>query len=140
MPPSVQPSARYQVPAGSVTPTESWAQVRELPYMARSQMTSPPLACTRVETSQSVTKSPASKETREFGATAKSWGPGTAPCEVMKVRSTVTASVPGFCTSIQVSMPPSVQPSARYQTNFFGGSSSAKVTTTVRSSCTSSIT
>ena len=34
---------------------ESWAQVRPLPYMARSQMTSPPVESTRVETLQSVT-------------------------------------------------------------------------------------
>ncbi len=33
----------------------------------------------------------------------------------MKDRSTVTAVALGFCTSTQVSMPPAVHPSARYQ-------------------------
>lgn len=32
-----------------VCPTESWAQVSLLPYMARSQMTSPPCETTLVE-------------------------------------------------------------------------------------------
>jgi hypothetical protein len=41
------------------------------------------------------------------------------PVEVMKVRSTVTGVSPGFCTSTQVSMPPWVQPSARYQVGGF---------------------
>ncbi len=50
MPPSVEPSARYQAEAGAVTPMESCAQVRASPYMARSHTTSPPCEVTRVET------------------------------------------------------------------------------------------
>ena len=44
---------------------ESWAQVLPLPYMARSQMTWPPVASTLQETSQSVTYSLKLKEWRE---------------------------------------------------------------------------
>ena len=39
------------------------------------------------------------------------WGPSS----VIRVRSTVTASGLGFCTSTQVSKSPAVAPSARYQ-------------------------
>ena len=48
--PEVAPSARYQVSAGEFTPMESCPPVRPFQYMARSHMTSPSVACTRVET------------------------------------------------------------------------------------------
>ncbi len=42
-------------------------------------------------------------------------GPATGPFSVMKVRVTWAGESPGFCTSTQVSKPPAVQPSAKYQ-------------------------
>jgi hypothetical protein len=98
---------------------ESWAQVLAFPYMARSQMTSPSVASTLVETSQSVTYSLRLKEWREPAGMGNPAGAGLLACEVMKVRSTVTWVSPGFCTSTQVSMPPWVQPSARYQVEMY---------------------
>ena len=94
---------------------ESWAQVRFPPYMARSQITLPPSEVTLVETLKSVTERLALNDWRELPEITTSWGPGAGPVEVMKVRSTVTGSGLGFCTSIQVSKSPAVHPSARYQ-------------------------
>ncbi len=48
-------------------------------------------------------------------STSCSAGGDRAPASVCRVRSTVTAEALGFCTSTQVSMPPAVAPSARYQ-------------------------
>ncbi len=42
-------------------------------------------------------------------------GPATGPSPVWKSMSTTASVSPGFCTSTQVSMPPAVLPSARYQ-------------------------
>ncbi len=55
------------------------------------------------------------KVTRVLPAREKPCGPCLAPAPVMKSRLTVTGPGLGFCTRTKVSMPPSVEPSARYQ-------------------------
>ncbi len=50
-PSPVEPSARYQVSAGSRVPMDSEAQVRSAPYMERSTTMSPPVDLTTVERS-----------------------------------------------------------------------------------------
>ncbi len=50
-PSPVEPSARYQVWTGVTAPTEQVPQAREVSYMERSAMTSPPLEETTVDTS-----------------------------------------------------------------------------------------
>ena len=50
MSPAAQPSAKDHVLLGETVPMESWAHWWLFPYMARSQMTPPPVEVTLVDT------------------------------------------------------------------------------------------